>query len=352
LEVNTKNDSGPDDLEGWKFVPIEISFTEYSLAETSCQWTNLNYDETVIVINTSEELGNHISCAEGSYPEINFSQYMLLLASGKAEHDIFKIIVKDLLQFSCGEEYELNIEIFLNDETVIQEWAIALMVKKVNEGSHVNLNVIYENLNYYPTITPDKTWYIEYGMPCPEGDTIGCWCYLGITTIKTGDIKTFNGKEYYELITDYPVTNVITYAREEEGKVFFYVEDCDKEYLMYDYNLNIGDEVYLVDPLYPYSIFNQDDPCELTEEDMNYFYKCKITDIDVIGYDGVPRKRLKVEHFYPDISDYWVEGIGAMRGITHQISSQMTGAVHQLKDCYESDELIFENENPEYEWCP
>jgi hypothetical protein len=112
--------------------------------------------------------------------------------------------------------------------------------------------------------------------------------------------------------------------------------------------LNIGDEVYLVDALYPHSFYN-DDPCEFTENEMNYF-KCKITDIDVIVYNQIPRKRLRVDHYYPHCHDYWIEGIGSMRGITYQVSSQMAGAVHQLKDCYESDKLIFVSENPEFCW--
>ncbi|MDR0763074.1 MAG: hypothetical protein LBF01_01070, partial [Bacteroidales bacterium] len=39
--------------------PIEIPFTEYSLAETSCQWINLDYDNKIIVINSNEELENY-----------------------------------------------------------------------------------------------------------------------------------------------------------------------------------------------------------------------------------------------------------------------------------------------------
>jgi hypothetical protein len=30
--------------------PVEFSFTEYSLAEINCQWTNLGFDNKVIVI--------------------------------------------------------------------------------------------------------------------------------------------------------------------------------------------------------------------------------------------------------------------------------------------------------------
>ena len=32
--------------------PIDVPFTEFSLTGTSCQWTTINYDDTLIVINT------------------------------------------------------------------------------------------------------------------------------------------------------------------------------------------------------------------------------------------------------------------------------------------------------------
>jgi hypothetical protein len=44
-------------------------------------------------------------------------------------------------------------------------------------------------------------------------------------------------------------------------------------------------------------------------------------------------------------NDIWIEGVGSLRGITYHSTQQISG-VHQLKDCYESDELIFTNENP------
>ena len=34
----------------------EISFVKYSLIDTSCQWTNLGYDNSAIVINNNEDL--------------------------------------------------------------------------------------------------------------------------------------------------------------------------------------------------------------------------------------------------------------------------------------------------------
>ena len=355
LEVNTKNDAGPDDLEKWRIVgnddyPIKIPFEKYSLEETSCQWIDFDSlhegKQGLIIINNNEELENYISCTEGTYPDIDFSKHSLLLAYGTAGRS-FAYLNCGLWQFSI-QNYEMKIDIFTTHLHVITPWTVAIIVDKLSEGSSVALNVTYEEAYHSLTITPNKTWNIEVGMPCPEG-----FCYLGITTIKTGDIKTFKGKEYYELLrTDDPFQQeeeIITYVREKNGQVFFYVEDCDMEYLMYDYNLKVDNEVYLVDPRYPFSLFDIGS-CEITEEEMNDFYKCKIVDIDAIVYDQVARKRLKVAHSFFGRYDYWVEGIGAMEGITYQISSQMVGTVHQLKDCYEADELIFENENPEYIW--
>ena len=64
LKVNTKNDLIPDDLVEWRTVKaIEIPFTEYVLDSNFCQWTNLNFNnDTIIVINSNEELENYITC--------------------------------------------------------------------------------------------------------------------------------------------------------------------------------------------------------------------------------------------------------------------------------------------------
>jgi len=151
LEANTKNDKAPDDLEGWRTIvdyPTDIPFEEYSLEGTSCQWINLNYDEKVIVINSIEELENYISCTEGSYPEIDFSQYTLLLASGGACLSIDNI-AKSIQQLSCNE-YELYIEILLNETIVVEEWTIALIMRKLDTESNTKLTVetIIEGENY------------------------------------------------------------------------------------------------------------------------------------------------------------------------------------------------------------
>ena len=233
---------------------------------------------------------------------------------------------------------------------VFLAWTTSLSAQNKREQADIPQRVASSDL---PIITPEKIWDVESGSACPEAVGTLCFCYQGILKLKIGNMKIFNEKEYYELLSndDPPQWKIATYVREEERKLFFYSEYCDKEYLMYDFNLNVGDDVYLVDPLIPFSVSQHSDICELTEEDMDYF-KCKITEVDEIEYDQVKRKRLKVEHYYSNKTGFWIEGIGSMKGIVYQVSSVSMGGVWQLKNCYVSDKLIFVNENPEYCWVP
>jgi len=120
--------------------PIEISFTEL---KTECQWTNLDYDK-VIIINSNAELGQYISCTGGSsYPAIDFSTHTLLLVGGKANLGICRSTATGLQQLSSGK-YKLNVEIALNDAADVEEWAIALIVKKLKGENNVDLKLIPE----------------------------------------------------------------------------------------------------------------------------------------------------------------------------------------------------------------
>ena len=120
--------------------PKDIPFTEYSLTET-CQWENLAYDDKVIIINSDEQLNRYLSCTGSGYPEIDFAKQTLLLANGSASSGVSKTTVNYLQQLS-ELEYELDMELLLDDSTAIeQKWAVALIVEKVSEGSVVELMV-------------------------------------------------------------------------------------------------------------------------------------------------------------------------------------------------------------------
>ena len=128
--------------------PIEIPFTEYSLAETSCQWVNINYgnysfDANVIAINSSEELEEYIDCSSGSYPEIDFSKHTLLLASGRAPNGVHEISNCSLQ--SSNNEYQLEIRIHLEPREAIGRWIMALVVNKLSEESDIELKIIFKH---------------------------------------------------------------------------------------------------------------------------------------------------------------------------------------------------------------
>ncbi|MDR1983584.1 MAG: hypothetical protein LBQ28_01995 [Prevotellaceae bacterium] len=119
---------------------IEIPFTEYSLVGTSCQWTNLDYEGKVIVINSNEELAQYVICTEGSYPEIDFSKNTLLLARGGTTWGIASLS-KNV--FNTGKnKYIIEVEIILNDATVAQGWHICIIIStKLNAADNVELKV-------------------------------------------------------------------------------------------------------------------------------------------------------------------------------------------------------------------
>jgi len=237
LEVKTKKDAGPGDLTEWKVVtfeteyPIEIPFEEYSLEGTFCQWKNLDYDETVIIINSEKELENYISCSEGSYPEIDFAQYTLLLASGTAVYVIDELIVQNLLQLSSNE-YLLNVEIILTDAPAIDKWTIAIIVGKLNKDSNVELNVDYKE---YPINIP----FTEYSLA-------GSACHW--TKFESNKIIVINNDEElkdYIICTDenYPPIDFLKYSlllvRGISTQGIYYIDIDFSKDTVNEYTLNV-----------------------------------------------------------------------------------------------------------------
>jgi hypothetical protein len=140
-----------------------VEFTEYSLAGTGCQWTNLSHDGKVIIINSKEDLEKYITCAEGDFPEVDFSKNTVLLASGTSSSGVEALYSEWL---STTDKSVLNIEITQNDETVVEGWSIAFVVNQTELKSPIEIEV---------TILTEEETNIPY-LICPyEGgykDTI------------------------------------------------------------------------------------------------------------------------------------------------------------------------------------
>ena len=138
--------------------PIEIPFTEYLLAGTSCQWRNLNYHPNgdLIIINSNEELENYIM-AEGyspictecppcdSYPSIDFSKHTLLLASGWAYSSPADVIEIRLQRISANE-YSLYLKVRGGLLGTTGPWNISIIVPKLLQSATITFNV--QQINY------------------------------------------------------------------------------------------------------------------------------------------------------------------------------------------------------------
>jgi len=225
--------------------PINIPFEEYSLEGTSCQWTNLPYDEKVIIINSNEELEKYITCTGKNYPEIDFTKNTLLLVSGKANNSIAKNITGNLIYFSA-DTCILYIEIDTFDFTGIEPWRIAYIVKKLNKESYVELQIggkrkeicqtwvlIEKEINHSKELMPEDDKYPITLTFYPAKEFRGrhdANVYEGTCQINKGEFAfTFAG------VTDvYDIDWFLNYVKFElvkMTKATFFLHDKDKNYL-------------------------------------------------------------------------------------------------------------------------
>ena len=106
----------------------------------SSDWTNLNHDNTVIIINSDSKLKEYFVGTGDNYPNINFSKQTLLIASGMTPYGLYRKNIKGL-QRILGNRYNLNIELYMGDTANIDNWAVALITKKISDNADIKLNV-------------------------------------------------------------------------------------------------------------------------------------------------------------------------------------------------------------------
>lgn len=118
--------------------PIKISFLEYSLAKTSCQWTSFEANK-VIIINSDEELSGYIVCADEDYPKIDFSKHSVLLARGWSTYGIHYIDIDFLKE--TANEYALYVSIHTYTTAEASPWIASIITPKMNSENKILLNV-------------------------------------------------------------------------------------------------------------------------------------------------------------------------------------------------------------------
>lgn len=127
------------------FAPNDVTYTEYSLEGTSCEWNfPYDFDEIVdaVIINSDEELSKYIKSENNaSYPDIDFTKQSLVITYGSQNSGIESIHLVDFKKLS-EVYYELLIEITPNLACVMSPWTYAFITEKLSDQTQIKLGVI------------------------------------------------------------------------------------------------------------------------------------------------------------------------------------------------------------------
>jgi len=121
--------------------PIDIPFERYLLTSDSCQWIRFQgatNTDTVVAINSKEELENYIECiGESNYLEVDFSKYTLLLAYGMVPSGGGPNYIS-MRQFS-KQSYIMKVNIPRSWLPMAVYWHVPIIVGKITDDSVVEL---------------------------------------------------------------------------------------------------------------------------------------------------------------------------------------------------------------------
>jgi hypothetical protein len=126
---------------------VNIPFTEYSLGEIS-YLSNLAYDDSVIVVNSNEDL---VKCIHQfgdkiRYPAIDFSKYTLLLASGAADYGI--VDIAGISQKILTKNYRLRLQYRQKlRQSSVYLWETAALIPKLPQDAQISLEFDYKDEN-------------------------------------------------------------------------------------------------------------------------------------------------------------------------------------------------------------
>lgn len=120
---------------------VDVPYLEYSLWGTQCEWQLPDYNNSIIVVDSDEELARYITSESGGkYPAVDFTKYTMIIAGGGASRGIYDVIVDSLQQLS-DTEYSLNISVVMSKTDAPELWTKALLVDKWDKLCKVNLEV-------------------------------------------------------------------------------------------------------------------------------------------------------------------------------------------------------------------
>lgn len=149
--------------------------------------------------------------------------------------------------------------------------------------------------------------------------------------------KTY--KKVFHCFDDEFCLNPIFYGliREENQKTYFVFSDETKEYLLYDFSVELGDIIKFDIPGVPMEV----------EEEFRTFSR-QVHSIDYININGVLKKRIKLAYLNSEsIVNIWIENLGSLSNF-YTIDTRV-GYSYALSCYFQDNELVYKN--PNYSEC-
>ncbi len=192
-------------------------------------------------------------------------------------------------------------------------------------------------------LSPVKKWYILSGSIVSfVGDE--CCFYTEIFRLEDQDNNVYNVlRSTSKTESDWETVGSI--RKDETGKIFFKSLENNIEGLLYDFSIQQGDSLYILN---------------------SYFYKDSIKvyvdSVDTYEYEGQSKKRIFlkhiVEHKILDVvkrdtikTDTWIDGIGSMSGLMYSCykAAPDDGIWHKILCLKVNEQLAYHDSN--YKSC-
>jgi hypothetical protein len=164
------------------------------------------------------------------------------------------------------------------------------------------------------------------------GDCVDYFCASYYT--KFGNDTTINEKVYRKVLNSTDSLQIewknTGFVREEGQKVFYRKNNDSIDYLLYDFDCKAGDTLRL-----------------------DYWHYNPFFVVDSINYKvvmGISRKHIYISHVEHFGNEFWIEGIGSIRGILNSGKYHgLVGGFEQLLCCFIDSLQIYHD--PDYENC-
>lgn len=170
---------------------------------------------------------------------------------------------------------------------------------------------------------------VSYGVYAPPQGRV---C-KDIATIFYGEKIFQNGYEYISVMRNISeVQTLLGYMRQDGEKYYFNPKDNEDEFLLYDFSLEKGDTVEIIDETF--WSFDRETRESFAADSVFYHF---VTEVDCyIDKSGMQRKRITLEN-----GEIWIEGIGCPAGLLHSCGSA-TGSGNSLLSYSEDNIQLYD----------